>query len=218
MSAPGDRKGMGIEYAPTGRAGCRAACHNPIEKDELRIWVDAVMDNEVTGEKKDIKKYYHADCFSKCDWTKKKIKSAGQFQGLNEITEEDRKWILKRYFKHRVDHENNKAGLLSLKKEFSKLNVKELLIEFQKRDLVSPDWRKKKVLQDRLQEYLEKDCAKWYDLLVIGYCREIEREIMKCNVPIYLFNIVKTYYPPDSIYKLGQEKQKKTKKKRKRRY
>ena len=217
MSASGLKR-IGIEYSPTSRARCRGGCEDKIIEGELRIWADGVMYDDKTGEKRDIKKYWHHTCYKK-QWRfkPKNIYSAGMLQGFNELEEEDKKWIIKNYFRHRVD-ENNKAGLLFIKKEFSKLSVKELKIEFEKRDLVSPDWRIKKVLQDTLQKYLEKDCAKWYDLLVIGYCREIEREIMKSNVPIYLFNIVKTYYPPDHIYKLGQEKKAKKKKKGKRRY
>ena len=88
-----------------------------------------------------------------------------------------------------------KYAKLKLNKKFRDMKKKDLEYELEKRDIRAFFGDRNK-LQNQLQRFLDgKNCQKFYDLVVFGYCRtfEMEYELM---LPTYLQQIVRKYYPP----------------------
>lgn len=90
-----------------------------------------------------------------------------------------------------------RRAVLKLPKPMEKLTVKELKLELMKRDVDRPsNKRKKQDLVDLLNEYFGfcsvKEIRSRY--VALGYCRRMEGQKYKMNIPEYLKQIVFNYY------------------------
>ena len=176
--------GADVQIAPNNRAKCKK-CVEKLEKGKYRVLVEAK--NPISG--CTTIHYYHLFCYVK---EHKEILSKDDIRypnGFSKLSNKDQYKFIKRMFKYNF----LKLSKLRLKKDFSKLTVKDLKFECKIRCL---KWSGNKGhLKERLENFLNKNnCKKCYDIIVFAYCKESEKEC-KLTIPVYLTQIVRKYYP-----------------------
>lgn len=147
------------------------------------------------------------DCFvASRDWRAYRVPASPQtLVGFDLLDKEKQNKLSKSLWPNQV--ELSLRPKLNLVKCIDEMSKEELRIELEKRGITQfvalrvweqnepPYIVTKGRVMRRLERYLNDDkCKRMNELLVIGYCKKIERDY-RLNVPTYLHKIVSKYYP-----------------------
>ena len=150
---------------------------------------------------------YHLDCYKNTgNYKRHHIPSSPkEINGYDVLSKAEQEGIVKSLWPYQVEKELRSK--LNFTQSIDVMTAEELRVEAEKRgveqyvkDADWSDYRDEgyliKTITERLRNYLNtEECKRVYDLLVVGYCKEIIAET-KLNIPSYLQKYIVKFYPP----------------------